>query len=135
MKASRKRGQSHVSHSSRYQAKQPLALLTDEEPTNRHGQLCEICPTKKECERQADGFCYIVKRYGDKSYKYAGNRLKALVRDGFKCRRCGLRDSRKGKLHVHHIDENNKNHDLTNLITLCNSCHRTVHCRGIDFEL
>lgn len=45
-------------------------------------------------------------------------------RDGFKCQRC-FGDSRN--LHVHHIDCDKLNNDPANLITLCGSCHGTVH--------
>lgn len=45
-------------------------------------------------------------------------------RDGFKCQRCHG-DSRR--LHVHHIDCDKQNNADENLITLCATCHGTVH--------
>lgn len=39
------------------------------------------------------------------------------------CERCG----KGGRLHVHHRDENFRNNCLSNLETLCPSCHKQVH--------
>jgi 5-methylcytosine-specific restriction endonuclease McrA len=46
-----------------------------------------------------------------------------LKRDGNKCQECNSTTN----LIVHHIDGDNKNNDLTNLITLCNPCHLYLH--------
>lgn len=48
-------------------------------------------------------------------------------RDGWKCRRCRLRE----RLHGHHIVFRSKGGEDTteNLITLCNDCHDGVHSR------
>jgi 5-methylcytosine-specific restriction endonuclease McrA len=53
------------------------------------------------------------------------NRIKALKRDDFKCRKCGL-DQLARDLDVHHVIPFKKSKDdsLRNLITLCSSCHR-----------
>ena len=52
-------------------------------------------------------------------------RLTALNRDGWCCRRCGLR----GKLEVHHIlplHQGGGGYDLDNLATLCRGCHIAI---------
>ena len=49
-------------------------------------------------------------------------RLRAKVRDGMKCRRCGTRMD----LAVHHT-RGMKSHALSNLVTLCRTCHQAVH--------
>ncbi len=50
-------------------------------------------------------------------------RVQALRRDGFKCRECGVR----GRMEVHHVQpvrtHPDRAYDLTNLLTLCGSCH------------
>lgn len=53
---------------------------------------------------------------GDESYdtKFVGQA----------CERC---DSSRHLL-VHHIDENKRNHDPSNLETLCKKCHQEHHC-------
>ncbi len=56
-----------------------------------------------------------------------GNREKALIRDGYKCRACGMPREENylkyGKdLNVVHKN-GNKNHDIDNLITMCKNCH------------
>lgn len=40
-----------------------------------------------------------------------------------RCESC----ERMGRLHVHHMDENPLNNALSNLMTLCGSCHRRIH--------
>ena len=60
-----------------------------------------------------------------KSFPWA---VKALERDGFKCTNCGTSDR---KIIIHHIDESRKtgklNNSLSNLLSLCKSCHSKVH--------
>ena len=53
---------------------------------------------------------------------FAEQRLRAKVRDGMKCQKCGSRTD----LHVHHT-EGMKSHALSNLTTLCRTCHKAVH--------
>lgn len=54
-------------------------------------------------------------------------RMRALVRDAFRCQRCG--EDRLRRLEVHHIQPrvNGGSHDLSNLITLCRYCHAQEH--------
>lgn len=77
---------------------------------------------------------------GDKNHNWRGGhdnyrgenwlpqRRKALERDGYKCSKCG-NDGSDIKLMVHHkipfrfFDDYKKANRLSNLITLCNSCH------------
>ena len=49
----------------------------------------------------------------------------ALNRDGYRCRDCG----KAGMLEVHHIQSLSKGGDneLTNLRTMCRSCHIALH--------
>ena len=49
-----------------------------------------------------------------------------LERDNYECRICG-RSAGEETLHVHHIDWERRNNEDSNLVTLCNSCHRQVH--------
>lgn len=51
------------------------------------------------------------------------NRAIVLERDGYKCQCCGDKERNA----VHHIDCNKKNNSTSNLITLCNQCHRYIH--------
>jgi 5-methylcytosine-specific restriction endonuclease McrA len=62
--------------------------------------------------------------------RFGGNRLKALERDNYTCVLCGSTEN----IQVHHIDENGRNkpkeeqnNDLSNLTTLCGSCHIKQH--------
>ena len=51
-------------------------------------------------------------------------RRKSTEMVGEKCELCG---KTRGKLHVHHLDENPTNNSPENLQTLCVSCHRLLH--------
>lgn len=68
-------------------------------------------------------------RYRNKTM-YGGNRVAALLRDGYRCQACNA----VGNLHIHHIDGRgcllpvaDQNNDLENLITLCVACHAATH--------
>ena len=52
----------------------------------------------------------------------AERKLRAKVRDGLKCRKCGSRTD----IHVHHT-KGRKSHALSNLVTLCRTCHIATH--------
>ena len=52
----------------------------------------------------------------------AEQKLRAKVRDGMKCRKCVSRID----LHVHHT-KGMKSHALSNLVTLCRTCHIATH--------
>ena len=67
-----------------------------------------------------------------KSYKYThygsgfNNLLREKVRqrDNNTCQECGVTNKR---LEIHHVDLNQRNHDLNNLILLCSICHHSIH--------
>ena len=67
-------------------------------------------------------------KYKD-NLRFGGNGSKAMERDGHKCTECG-KTNRKALI-VHHIDHSgssdNPNNDLSNLTTLCRSCHMRHH--------
>lgn len=49
-----------------------------------------------------------------------------FTRDNYLCQECGKRLERvkgKGVIQCHHIDYDTSNNDISNLITLCASCH------------
>lgn len=49
-------------------------------------------------------------------------------RDNYKCQKCGApQEEFTTKLCVHHIDENKKNCDPKNLVSLCIYCHVKLH--------
>lgn len=53
---------------------------------------------------------------------------KIRLRDENKCQGCGAAWVKgKGNLVAHHMDHAKYNHDPSNLITLCRSCHTSVH--------
>lgn len=46
-------------------------------------------------------------------------------RDLTYCERC--QQQFKEELHIHHVDEDRRNNDISNLKVLCNSCHHIEH--------
>lgn len=49
-------------------------------------------------------------------------------RDNYKCQLCKTPQKKlRYKLSIHHLDNNNKNNNPLNLISLCGSCHQRVH--------
>ena len=56
--------------------------------------------------------------------------VKVFIRDGFKCRHCGFRQT----LDPHHIIfKSHGGKDTTeNLITLCRSCHSGIHAGNLE---
>ena len=95
-----------------------------------------LCPTcgevpespYKSCERCREK---VRRRYWER--KYSGNGIAALERDG-NCQLC-TPDHAIKRLHVHHIDGNQQNDSMENLVILCAKCHygiTTLTTRGVD---
>ena len=64
--------------------------------------------------------------------RWAAARLKALERDGWRCRKCG----RAGRLEVDHVKPRvfgGAVYELSNLMTLCRDCH--IAKTRADFNL
>ena len=51
------------------------------------------------------------------------SRMKAARAKAKACAHCGAKE----RLHVHHRDENPRNNEPSNLLTLCASCHKKSH--------
>lgn len=100
--------------------------LTGIRKQRREQGLCSACGINL-CETYECKDCRRKKNLAQLKNRYDGNALKALERDNFQCRLCGKSD----RLHIHHVDGNgdrqeNPNHSLENLITLCRSCHISI---------
>ena len=63
-----------------------------------------------------------------KQYHYGSveHRRRALAKYGAKCFDCGWNKAQV-VLHVHHIDCNHQNGDISNLVMLCPTCHYYRH--------
>jgi 5-methylcytosine-specific restriction endonuclease McrA len=65
------------------------------------------------------------------SKEYKDWRMSVFKRDFFRCQKCSTGNSRKNKLHAHHIKPKSKHPDLIldidNGITLCSNCHIDIH--------
>ena len=102
----------------------------------RRKRRCEACKqiklltsldVCKECYNVIYGIPPGLKTGSD---RFGNNRERILKRDRYKCQLCGAKEN----LAVHHFDgkdaryyQGEPNHSVENLITLCTSCHATVH--------
>lgn len=98
---------------------------------------CTICGVRLQRKRWSGGtledmtaflkrqFCSLScansREKGGLSRKAFHNRARKFRKDS--CEACGWRRS----LHVHHVDEDWTNNDLSNLQTLCANCHKFWH--------
>jgi len=65
---------------------------------------------------------------------------KVRMRDGFECVNCGLSqdecvDEHGKKLAAHHVDGDKSNTSLSNLVSLCTSCHVKHHNSGLELNI
>jgi len=103
--------------------------------------ICKTCTTQFEkVNYQHRDYCsekcsYLAKR----ELYFGGNYYAVLTRDNHSCRKCGSKE----ESHVHHIDLSGRfrktdkercNNNMTNLVTMCNSCHQELH-NHLQFEL
>ena len=58
------------------------------------------------------------------------NKIRQIIfeRDNSLCVKCGAKD----QLLVHHIDWDDRNNELFNLVTLCHACHCPLHIHGVQ---
>lgn len=86
---------------------------------------------RRKREQNKELYQQINQEYHDKT-RFGGNRHFALEADDYKCALCGSTEN----LAVHHRDKSgnsdNPNNEVTNLITLCSSCHTKVHRPRLD---
>ena len=71
-----------------------------------------------------------------KSFKYPrifyDRRHDVIARDSSRCQECG---EQRNDIHVHHIDQNIKNNESTNLICLCPTCHKQAHSGNKTYKV
>lgn len=62
---------------------------------------------------------------------WSTRRRRVYKRDNYQCQNCGRRGGPRGsyELHAHHIVPKSKGgtHQLSNLKTICNECHKAIH--------
>ena len=65
----------------------------------------------------------IIKNGKEYSPLWNDIRKSVYKRDKYRCQECGKHCHNKTKIQCHHIDYDTTNNNLSNLITLCISCH------------
>ena len=71
-------------------------------------------------------------------YNYYNTRQYVLHRDGYKCTCCGAKATKKKevKFHVHHLESRKTGgNSPSNLITLCESCHKLYHVWKLEIPI
>lgn len=71
-------------------------------------------------------------------YNYYNTRQYILHRDGYKCTCCGAKSTKKKevKFHVHHLESRKTGgNSPSNLITLCESCHKLYHAGKVEIPV
>jgi hypothetical protein len=68
---------------------------------------------------------YQIQRYGVYGIPDKNKKKKVLERENYMCLICRKEATKRNPLHVHHIG-NPKRSALSNLVSLCASCHRRV---------
>ena len=122
-----------------------MRVLTPIAKQRMEENKCPSCgKLKSKWNRRTDWTCCSTKctekyyKEHDKSISWSGQRRKALRRDNFTCKRCGVRHAihldkytidfeDDGKLEVDHIKPvsiGGDSLDLENLQTLCINCHK-----------
>ena len=71
----------------------------------------------------------------NKKYHPNWNEIRKQIykRDNWVCQECGEKCHNEIKIQCHHIDYDINNNNLTNLITLCNSCHFKTNYKRSDW--
>jgi hypothetical protein len=72
---------------------------------------------------------------GGKEYSPLWREIRKVVykRDNYKCQECGVHCHNDKRINAHHIDYDINNNDLSNLITLCASCHMKTNYKRADW--
>lgn len=62
-----------------------------------------------------------------KSKLYDGETSKALKRQRYSCKVCGLKFVGDERIHLHHVDGQHNNWKQDNLVAIHESCHDYIH--------
>lgn len=90
-------------------------------------RLCKDSGQKLGGIKEIQPSHYGTRSEEDKVYEIALYR-KIWIDTGntFECRRCKYNEF-ESSVHIHHIDHNKLNNDISNLIALCANCHLSLH--------
>lgn len=79
--------------------------------------------SRQRVHQLLSGYGKNLKRLNRQNGSYWKLHNMVLNRDSHLCQKCGSDEH----LVVHHIDGDDNNNELLNLITLCNNCHLDLH--------
>lgn len=102
-------------------------------PSTPYKVVCPKCSVEFLSETTKIKMCPQCKNFYTNKIGYPKlyykNRKIVFERDEHKCQCCGCEENgvNTNSLIVHHIDIDRGNNSLSNLITLCNQCHMSIH--------
>lgn len=111
------------------------------QPTGNCQKYCPDCKREMDLQRMRTRHyrTYVPKGYNqsgknNNKFKATSNSRKNWVYSKYRkdaCERCGATLEVVPRLVVHHKDGDATNNVLSNLITLCDSCHKLVHSGSV----
>ena len=97
-------------------------------PIKPYKVICPKCHIEHYSASRSDVVCAKCKRKTKPYPKiYYKNRKIALERDEHRCQCCGTEGDINNNLIIHHLDCRRENNSLSNMITICQSCHAELH--------
>lgn len=124
-------------HNRRYYESHKKQISMREKEKYKRNREKIINRVKKYYRKNPEKVKAKEKKYKER-IRYSGNKEIVLQRDNYACRLCGITNQdhfiKYGRgLEIHHIDgngimkdQNKKNNNINNLITLCCSCHPKI---------
>lgn len=86
---------------------------------------CNVSTTGTRCEQhEADRKVQRNQTDPRQSAEWRAARTAALRRDGDACQWCRRKKPYVKRIEVHHVNGKTGDHRLSNLLTLCDTCHR-----------
>lgn len=105
---------------------------TKDKPWSLNRRNAQVARNGKPYRRKPISNCKPLIKNG-KEYHPIWNEIRKVVykRDGWICQECGQHCH--SNIACHHIDYDTQNSDMSNLITLCSSCHAKTNFKRVNW--
>jgi hypothetical protein len=124
----------YAAFKSRRHSKETIARISIAngcKPWNEKRKQSQIARNGKPYKRKNRGIKIKPVIMNGREYPPLWKEIRKLVykRDNWTCQECGVHCHNEIRINAHHIDYDIVNSDLSNLITLCTSCHIKTNFR------